>query len=104
MRLAQNVSVEHEELEPAGLQLLEDIRVGDNGAIILGIYGDVQLTSRFFSDRVPQLSQNPREEPGASAAHAGICARGRGAILVLPRPTWAAHQVVCYLRRTGRIG
>ena len=41
MRLAQNVSVEHEELEPAGLQLLEDIRVGDNGAVVLGIYGDV---------------------------------------------------------------
>jgi hypothetical protein len=57
MRLAQNISVEHEELELAGLQLLEDIRVGDNGAIILGIYSDVQLTARFFSDRVPQLGQ-----------------------------------------------
>jgi hypothetical protein len=27
--------------------------------------------------------QNPREEPGALAAHAGICAGGRGEILVL---------------------
>jgi len=41
MRLAQNVSIEHEELEPAGLQLLEDIRVGDSGAVVLVIYGDV---------------------------------------------------------------
>jgi hypothetical protein len=57
LRLTQNVSVEHEELEPAGLQLLEDIRVGDNGAIVLGIYGDVELAARFCSDRVPQLSQ-----------------------------------------------
>jgi len=41
MRLTQNVSVEHEELEPAGLQLLEDFRIGNNGAIILRTYGDV---------------------------------------------------------------
>ena len=57
MRLAQNVSVEHEELETAGLQLFEDIRVGDNGAVVLGMYGDVELTARFSSDRVPQLGQ-----------------------------------------------
>ena len=55
VRLAQNVSVEHEELEPAGLQLFEHIRVGNSRAIVLGIYGDVQLAARFCSDRVPQL-------------------------------------------------
>ena len=34
----------------------------------------------------PLRRQNPREEPGALAAHAGICAGGTGKPVSLPRP------------------
>ena len=46
----------------------------------------------------PLRRQNPREEPGALAAHAGICAGGRGEILVptaTVRPDLLLRTVPC---------
>src|SRR5262249_43993488 len=48
----------------------------------------------------PLRRQNPREEPGALAAHAGICAGGGEKASSLPRPTCALQQVGRCLGRT----
>ena len=42
-----------------------------------------------------------REEPGALAAHAGICAGGGEQSSSLPRPTWPLQQIVSCLGYTG---
>ena len=46
----------------------------------------------------PLRRQNPREEPGALAAHAGICAGGGQQWPSLPRP-FSALGAVCLTRR-----
>ncbi len=57
MGLAQDVSVEHEELELAGLDQFEDFRVGDGHAVVLGVNGDVEPSTRFGAHRIPQLGE-----------------------------------------------
>jgi hypothetical protein len=43
----------------------------------------------------PFRRQNPREEPGALAAHAGICTGGEEKSSSLPRPSPVASDVGC---------
>src|SRR5216683_1185677 len=54
------------------------------------------------SNRVPPTF-DPREEPGALAAHAGICAGGRGVILVptATMDTWPSMPPASLGHRTG---
>ena len=54
MRLAQNIPVEDEEFELAGLNELEDIRVGDRHAVVLSINRDIESPIRFSADRIPE--------------------------------------------------
>ena len=48
----------------------------------------------------PLRRQNPREEPGALAAHAGICAGGGQQWPSLPRPSPSALANVAVLHKT----
>ena len=75
----------------------------------------IQLIDRFFPPirtttpvaLSPLRRQNPREEPGALAAHAGICAGGGWQWPSLPRPSGPAGNrdqllLTRYGRRRGR--
>src|SRR5476649_154739 len=42
---------------------------------------------------VHRTTSDPREEPGALAAHAGICAGGGEKSSSLPRPSWTVLQI-----------
>ncbi len=50
-----------------------------------------------------RLTFDPREEPGALAAHAGICAVGEEKSSFLPRPFWQAGRTQAVLERLQKI-